>query len=41
MPPDVGMTALEAYAWFGALLGLILAGVALIGWWQLRDRGER
>ena len=31
------MTPLEAYGYFFGLLALILAGIALAGWWQSRE----
>lgn len=31
------MTILEVYTWFAALLGLILATIALGIWWVHRD----
>lgn len=37
IPPDPGMTALEGLVWFGAILALLVAGFAFVGWWQLRD----
>lgn len=30
------MTPLEGYGWFAVFLGLMLAGIALTGWWRMR-----
>ncbi len=32
------MTPLEGYVWFSAALALLVAALALIGWWTLRER---
>jgi hypothetical protein len=30
------MTPLEGYCYYGAILALMVAGFALVAWWQLR-----
>lgn len=35
MTPDVGLAVLEAYGYFFGLLGLILIGIGLLGWWRM------
>jgi high-affinity Fe2+/Pb2+ permease len=32
------MSALEGLVWLGAFLLMMVAGFALVGWWQLRNR---
>ena len=31
------MSEWEGLIWFGAILALMVAGFAAVGWWQLRD----
>lgn len=31
------MTWAEGLVWFSAILALMVAGFALVAWWQLRD----
>ena len=33
---DPGMSTLEMYVWLSALLALLIAAIAFVGWWRLR-----
>ena len=36
MTPDSGISTLEMFIWFNAILALMIAVIAGIGWWRMR-----